>query len=781
MANKKDKNILWFSEIGRDDIDLVGGKGANLGELVKAGITIPAGFCVTAKAYFSFIRDNRLDKIIAKYLKGLNAEKTKSLNQTAQYIQKLILSTPLPIKLEREITNAYQALYTQKTNAIFVAVRSSATAEDLPGASFAGQQATFLNVFGPDDVLAAVKKCWASLFEARAIYYRIINKFDHLKVGISTPVQVMIQSKKSGILFTMDPVTNDKDVIVIDAGFGLGEAIVSGSVTPDRYIVDKQTLKIIDKEINNQAWKIEKVKTDQGYVNQHISMPKSRQEMQKLTDEEIIKLAEIGLNIEKHYNFPQDTEWAIDNRGQIYFVQSRPVTAIKKKIPITETDQGKVETDKMKIILKGAAASLGVASGEVKIIHSPAEIDRIEKGNVLVTEMTTPDYVPAMKKASAIVTDTGGRTCHAAIVSRELGIPCVVGTGKATNVLKEGQIITVDGAAGLVYKGKIAIKHNQENLSVSVGTRDTITARQEAPITGTIVYVNLAELEIAQKISQEPVDGVGLLRAEFMIADIGEHPGVFVKEHREAEFIDKLAEKLRSFAQSFSPRPVIYRATDFKTNEYRNLKGGAEFEPHEENPMIGFRGCFRYLKQPKIFQMELAALKKVRDNFDLRNLWLMIPFVRTVEELADVKKIIENSGLTRSRDFKLWMMVEVPSNVILLPQFLKLGVDGVSIGTNDLTQLILGVDRDSQAVAEEFDERNPAVVACVREVIKQCRAHNVSCSVCGQAPSVYPEFTQMLVENGVTSVSVNPDMIISTRRLIASIEKRLMINKLMHF
>ncbi len=774
IFQKQPQNILWFDEVGHKDIDVVGGKGANLGEMTKAGIAVPPGFIITAGAYFNYLRANRLESVIRKLLSGINPEDSKTLQVRAKKIQNLIISTPMPQRLENEIIKAYQALYTKDRNGVFVAVRSSATAEDLPEASFAGQQATFLNVFGKQPLIDAVEKCWASLFTARAIYYRIHNKFDHMKVGIAVPVQKMVQAKKSGVLFTIDPVSNNKNVIAIDAGFGLGEAVVSGSITPDRYLVDKKTLKITSKEINKQVFKIQRVKVEGGYENKHISIPESRQEMQKLTDEEIIKLAEIGKKIEEHYNFPQDTEWAIEE-GKIYFVQTRPVTTIKKNVPITETDQGKVETDKMKVILKGASASLGSASGPVKIIHKPDEIDRIQKGDILVTEMTTPDFVPAMKRASAIVTDTGGRTCHAAIVSRELGIPCVVGTGKATSILSEGQVITVDGVNGVVYKGKVKV---QTKSPAKLGTRDKINARVDVPITGTKVYVNLAQVDMVQKIAQEPVDGIGLLRAEFMIADIGEHPMMFVKENRQSEFIEKLADKLKVFVQAFNPRPVVYRATDFKTNEYRNLKGGKEFEPEEENPMIGFRGAFRYIKQPKVFQMELEAIKKVREEYKLKNLWLMIPFVRTVEEMEDVKKMVEKSGLEQGKDFKLWMMVEVPSNVIKLSDFLAVGIDGVSIGTNDLTQLVLGLDRDSQAVAEEFDERNPAVVSCVKEVIKKCRQHNITCSICGQAPSVYPEFTQMLVETGITSVSVNPDMIIQTRRLIASIEKKMILSKI---
>lgn len=796
--SKKVENILWFSQITKSDIPSAGGKGANLGELTQAGIPVPPGFVVTAQAYFAFLEESRLVEKIKSLLSGLNPEDTKKLNQAAKQLQATILSAKLSAKLINDIKNSYNKLV-KEAGTEYVAVRSSATAEDLPDASFAGQQITLLNTLGADQVVKNVQLCWASLYEPRAIYYRIINNFDHMKVGIAVPVQAMIQSEVSGIMFTIDPVTNNKDVLIIEAGYGLGEAVVSGSVTPDRYIVNKTDLKILDKEINTQTWKIARDK-DKG-EDIHFSIPEDLQKTQKLPDELVVELAKIGAEVEKHYGSPQDTEWAVvsdkrqvtsdkknstcymlhDKCYMIYIVQSRPVTTLKKELKVSEVDGKKIDeapTGQPKtedIILKGAAASVGMASGPVKIIHSPSEIDKIEKGDVLVTEMTTPDFVPAMKRATAIVTDTGGRTCHAAIVSRELGIPCVVGTGTATNVLKQGQMITVDGAKGLVYKGKFTQITNVEPLS----TRAQVITRQEVPVTGTKVYVNLAEVELAEKIAQEPVDGVGLLRAEFMIAAMGQHPRLFIKEGRQKEFVEKLADGMRTFAQAFNPRPVIYRATDFKSNEYKNLKGGEEFEPKEENPMIGYRGCFRYLKEPDLFNLELEAIKTVRDKYDLRNLHLMIPFVRRIDDLVHVRELTKKSGLFDSSDFKFWMMAEVPSNVILIDQFLDVGVDGISIGSNDLTQLTLGVDRDSQKLAEEFDERDPAVVESIKHLIQKCRARNVTCSICGQAPSTYPEYTEILVEAGVTSISVNPDMIIPARRLIASIERKIILKKLM--
>lgn len=770
MSAKKVPYILWFKDISKEDIPLVGGKGANLGELTKSGIPVPAGFCVTAQAYYYFLEKTGIKNKLLKTLSRLDSNDTKSLNAASKTAKKIILDAKMPDDLIKEIEEAYYLL-----GGFPVAVRSSATAEDLPDASFAGQQATFLNTEGKGKVVDATLQCYASLFEARAIYYRIINKFDHMKVGLSAVVQNMVQSDKSGILFTVDPVTENADHIIIEAGYGLGEAIVSGSVTPDRYIVDKKSLKILNKEINKQTWKIVH---ERSGGDKHSAVPANKQKEQKITDDEIIKLAKTGLEIEKHYGRPQDTEWAIEE-GKIYFVQSRPVTTLGKKEngPVV-TDQEQTSTGKLEVILKGAAASLGIKSGPVKIIHKPSEIDKIAPGDVLVTEMTTPDFVPAMKRASAIVTDTGGRTCHAAIVSRELGIPCVVGTGTATHVLKTGQMITVDGAKGMVYKGKVVPENNPADALDQKQPIGGSAISEEVPITGTKVYVNLGEPDMAVEVAKLPVDGVGLLRAEFMVANLGEHPKAMVKDGRGDDYVKALVDGLQKIAGAFSPRPVVYRATDFKTNEYKGLKGGEEFEPDEDNPMIGYRGASRYIADPEMFALELKAIKTVRESLDLKNLWIMVPFVRTVTEMQQVMKLIEDNGLKQGSDLKIWMMCEVPSNVILLDRFLDLGIDGISIGSNDLTQLTLGVDRDNQTLAKLFDERDEAVRLSIEYVIKTCRKRNVTCSICGQAPSVYPEITEMMVKAGTTSVSVTPDVIIQTRKIIASVEKRLMLSNI---
>lgn len=770
------KNILWFREVSKDDIALVGGKGANLGELTIAGLPVPPGFIVTAEAYFDFLNKTGLKAKIKNLLRGLDVNNSKKLNERAARIQKEILAKPLPSELIKEIIAGYQKLYTSFPAAIFVAVRSSATAEDLPTASFAGQQATFLNVSGSEELVQAVSKCWASLFEPRAIYYREVHHFDHMKVGIAVPIQKMIQAEKSGIMFTVDPVTSAQDKIVIEAGWGLGEAIVSGSVTPDRYVVQKAGFKILSKSIEPQSWKIVKV----GKVNKHLTCSKDEQKAQKLTDEEIKKLAELGTKIEAHYKFPQDIEWAIEG-NKIYFVQSRPVTTLTANRPPQEgniniPNSGKRIADSgnalPEVLLKGIAASLGLASGSVKIIHSPNEIYKVLAGDVLTTEKTSPDFVPAMKKAVAIITETGGQTSHAAIVSRELGIPCVVGTGTATHVLKTGQIVSVDGAKGLVYKGKISRAEAPPGKTDDGGF---YAGRQETPVTATKVYVNLGEPSVAEKVAQLPSDGVGLLRAEFMIAEIGEHPRALVKAGKSEVYLNKLVDGLKTTCRAFAPRPVVYRTTDFKTNEYRRLKGGQDFEPEEENPMLGFRGALRYIKEPDLFKIELEAIKKVRGMFE--NLWLMIPFVRTIEEFRAVEALIQANGLERSSDFKLWMMVEVPSNVILMNRFCQEEIDGFSIGSNDLTQLILGIDRDNENLAEEFDERDEAVKIAIAHIIRTCRRYHKSVSICGQAATVYPEIAELMVQEGATSVSVSPDAVIATRRLIASVEKKIMLNR----
>jgi pyruvate,water dikinase len=741
------KAVVWFNEVTKNDIPLVGGKGANLGEMTNAGIPVPPGFIVTSSAYFDFIKKSSLGDKIKTLLKPVDVHDSKQLQATALKVQNLITDAAMPPETAKEIEQAYI-----KMGKGLVAVRSSGTAEDLPEASFAGQQATFLNVQGEKEVVKAVHGCWASLFGARAIFYRQEQGFDHFKVGIAVPVQRMVQSESSGVMFTVEPTNNNKEKITIEAVLGLGEMIVSGDVTPDHYTVNKKDVKIEEKDIKKQEWKLVKKAGAHGKSdNIKIDLTPEEQAKQKITDEDIIFLAKIGLTLEKHYDFPQDVEWAKQG-GKIYIVQTRPITTINTvKFTTHDIDA--------QVILSGAPASPGVASGPVRIVPDPSQIDKVLQGDILVAEMTTPDFVPAMKRAAAIVTDRGGRTAHAAIVSRELGIPCVVGCEKATTTLKDGQIITVDGSNGKVYPGRIEIKSDIK-----------IRARGEVK-TKTKLLANLAQPEIVDRVAMRDVDGIGLLRAEFMVAEIGEHPSHMIEEGRGNEFVDKLAAGLTTFVKAFHPRQVVYRTNDFKSNEYAALKGGAKYEQSEENPMIGYRGASRYITDIETFKLELAAIKKVREKYD--NLWVMIPFVRTVSEMERTVKIMAEEGLKRSPTFKLWMMCEVPSNVILLDKFIAVGIDGISIGSNDLTQLTLGIDRDSAKLAASFDERNEAVMISIEKVVKTCKKLGVTCSICGQAPSVYPEITQKLVEWGVTSVSVSPDMIDVTRDIIAAAEAKL--------
>jgi pyruvate, water dikinase len=741
------RDVVWFNEVRKTDIAMVGGKGANLGEMTHAGIPVPPGFIVTAQAYFEFIEKAKLHDKMKSLLDPVKVDDSKQLQDVALKVQKLITDAAMPPDLATKISESYV-----KMGQGFVAVRSSATAEDLPEASFAGQQATFLNIEGAEAVVKAVQDCWASLFGARAIFYRAEQGFDHFKVGIAVPVQRMVQSESSGVMFTIEPNTSNTETITIEAVLGLGEMIVSGDVTPDHYTVAKKGVKILHKEIKKQEWKLIKELSAHGKSdNKKVVLTKAEQAKQKISDEDIITLANIGLTLETHYDHPQDVEWAKEN-GKIYIVQTRPVTTIAK---------GKVSNHDIDatVLLSGAPASPGVAYGPVKIVPTPEDIDKVMDGDVLVAEMTTPDFVPAMKRAAAIVTDRGGRTAHAAIVSRELGIPCVVGCEKATATLKDGQIITVDGSNGKVYPGKIEVK-----------TDIKIRAQGEVK-TKTKLLANLAQPEVVERVAKRDVDGIGLLRAEFMVAAIGEHPSHMIEEGRGQEFIDKLAVGLSQFAKAFHPRQVVYRTNDFKSNEYAALKGGAKYEQPEENPMIGYRGASRYVTDIQTFELELAAIKKVRETYD--NLWVMIPFVRTVSEMERTIKIMADNGLKRSPKFKIWMMCEVPSNVILLDKFIATGIDGISIGSNDLTQLTLGIDRDSSRLATTFDERNEAVMLSIEKVVKTCKAKGVTCSICGQAPSVYPEITEKLVEWGVTSISVAPDMIDTTRDIIAKVEKKL--------
>jgi len=750
--NKSARNVLWFKDINKNDLLLVGGKGANLGEMYNSGIPVPNGFVVTSTAYFDFINKTSIAHKIRTELAGLNVSNSKELFEVSKRIQHAFLTAHLPESLVTEIKDSYHHLCGEFDKK--VAVRSSATAEDLPDASFAGQQETYLNIVGYKEVVNHVLQCFASLFEPRAIFYRTEKGFSHLKVGIAVPIQLMVQSEVSGIMFTVNPLTNNAEEISIEAAYGLGQPIVSGEITPDQYFVNKKDLKILSKKVILQKTML----TEKGNVE--VSNVFSNH--QKLDDAFISKLAELGRKIEDHYGKPQDIEWSYE-KNNLYIVQSRPVTTIKNTANYKKLGEVKISS---KVLLKGLAASPGVAHGRVRILKSAKDIGKIEQGEILVTEMTNPDFVPAMKKAAAIVTEKGGRTSHAAIVSRELGVPAVVGCEMVLEILKPGEEITVDGSNGFIYEGNVLsnVKEKKEPI------------KSQHLKTATHVYVNLGEPELAQKNAIREVDGVGLLRAEFMIAEMGTHPRKYIEDGESDKFVEKLAAGMLQFAESFSPRPVIYRATDFKANEYKNLRGGEKFEQDEPNPMIGFRGASRYIENPEVFKLEIEALKLVRNKKGFKNIHLMIPFIRTVEELQQIKLILSEAGLRRSGTFKLWIMVEVPSTVILLEDFIKEGIDGVSIGSNDLTMLIMGVDRDNYKVANVYDENNPAVLWALEKIVRTCAEHEITCSICGQAPSEYSELVEKLVTWGVTSVSVNPDVIEKTREIVYNAEKKVLIN-----
>lgn len=1175
------KIVAWFKELSRKDVAIAGGKGANLGEMMNNGVPVPDGFVVTSEAYADFIEKSGLSSKIAKTLLDLNVEDSAKLKSVSKMIKKEVIESKMPDETAKAILYSYKKLCDANGGKeVYVAVRSSATAEDLPEASFAGQQATFLNVKGEDALLKAVKGCWASLFEARSIYYRVQKGFDHNLVKIAVPVQLMVQSEKSGILFTVNPITNEFNQMSIEAAFGLGETVVSGSVTPDRYLVNKTTFEIENKSIAKQEWMLAKV----NEKDQKVNLPEEKQKLQKLSDAEIVALAKLGKNIENHYNFPQDIEWAIEN-NKIYIVQSRPITTFKKKVP-----DKTIKASEAKQIIRGLGASPGLAVGFVKIIPSPDHISKLNPSEILVAKMTTPDYVPAMKRAAAIVTDEGGttcftgetklltnlgfktmlevnklvnegkkikvlsvdektlksewkpvirafkrkgevwsisisqrgstrqnkinitydhkmltfidrklqerklyellkleeavcavdhipkpemsvnegnlaylvgalftdgyfqsnnrrgrviftqkrtpeklefinavkanfeeffgygftserdkissgllsrtgetivgtatdyicskkepadlllwldknlcywistldndsllnflagvvdgdgsfdvnvgkriniyagdenlvqaiviacmrlgispqisvqrgtcyniqilekideifqrchrikgksktkelgtklfaakqilgdiiekanykgrikpyvdgnhlidsnkvekyilpmlddtekkelntiihsdlrmlrackdaeigendvynieveknhnyvvftsmytpllvRNCHAAIVSRELGIPCVVGTKEGTSKLSDGQMVTVDADHGIIYEGRVELGETMEKQKA-----EPTVAPISKTVTGTKIYVNLGQPELAVPISKKSADGVGLLRAEFMMAGIGIHPRKIVEEGRQTEYVEKLAENLRTVCAAFYPRPVVYRFTDFKSNEYKNLEGGVQYEMNEANPMMGYRGCARYIAEPDIFKMEIDAIKKTREEAGMKNLHVMIPMVRTEEEVKQCTEMMSKFGLDpKQKDFQVWVMAEVPSVVYLLHEYVKYGIKGVSIGSNDLTQFTLALDRDSPTIAWEFDERNPAVMESIRQIIAKCRELNITCSICGQAPSVYPEVTEKLVEWGITSISVNPDMVEKARDMVASTEQKLILRKL---
>ncbi len=768
------KYVKFLREITKEDVHMVGGKAANLGEMIqKTNVPVPSGFVITAMGYWAFIKYNHLDEIIKEKISQIkSADDLEGIKKAGKEIREAILNGEFPEDLKKEIIEAYNNLAEKVGTIPFVAVRSSATAEDLEGASFAGQQETYLNVRGIDDLLEKTKKCIASLFTDRAIYYRIKKEFDHLKVALCVVVQLMVRSKVSGVMFTLDVRNGNRDVVMIEGSYGLGEYIVQGVVTPDTYVVNKKTLKIIEKHIADKDKML--IRLNSGGVRE-LKVPEDLRRKQALPDDKIIELAKYGIAIEDHYGRPMDIEWALDESGQLFIVQARPETYWSVKENQTEKTERAQSEEVGEVLTKGLPASPGIGCGKVRIIHSADEINKVQKGEVLVTEMTNPDMVPAMQRASAIVTQEGGMTSHAAIVSRELGIPCVVGVQDIFEVVKDGMEITVNGYTGEIIKGLVK-KEKKEKFSSE--SEEVVNVISEI-ITATNVMMNLGVPEKAEEYAKLPCDGIGLMRMEFILASkIKIHPLKAIKEGKEQEYVDKLAENIEKVVRAFYPRPVILRFSDFKSNEYKDLPGGEEFEPKENNPMIGFRGCYRYIHPMfrKAFELEIEAVKKVREK-GLKNLWVMVPFVRRIGDIQKVRKILKEKGLLDDPTMKLFIMAEVPSVALQIDEFCKY-CDGFSIGSNDLTQLTLGVDRDSDLLAEEFDERDPAVLKAIEMIVKGAKRNGKYVSICGQAPSNYPEIVEYLVKLGIDSISVNPDKVIETRKLVAKIEKKIILENI---
>jgi pyruvate,water dikinase len=766
--------IMDLSEVSDQDLPLVGGKAGKLGELIRQGLPIPPGFVLTTEAYKAFVEGTQLRTLIPEFLRTIDLEHPESTETASRKIREAFDRAEFPPGLKEAVLSAYHA-FVARHRVEFCAVRSSATAEDLEGASFAGLQDTYLNVAGEDQLIASTKRCWSSLFTPRVLVYRQRKGFDHLDIHLAVLVQKMVDSVVSGILFTRDPNTGENHMI-IEAGWGLGEAIVGGEVTPDHYVVDGVTLKVVHKQISEQRMRIVRAEGG-GNRREEISADEGRS--QKLSDHRLARLVSLARLIESHYRRPMDVEWCAD-ADSLYIVQARPVTTIptstapRDASSKSEGGSGDSETP----LVRGFGASPGIASGVARLLRGAEEMDRIQTGEVLVTTMTTPDMVPAMSRAAAIVTDEGGMTCHAAIVSRELGVPCVVGTREATKKIAEGAMITVDGKTGQVFAGARAPP--KPTAAAAAAAAASHHGGEGAPVTATKIYVNVGVPEKAEEYSHLPVSGVGLLRIEFIFtAHVREHPLALIKKGRRDELVRRLAEGIGKVCTAFHPRPVIIRTSDFKTNEYRGMPGGEEFEPVEENPMIGWRGCSRYISPvyKPAFLCELEAIQKVRTEMGLKNAMVMLPFVRNTWELEEIIEMMRAAGLRRSRDFQLYLMAEVPSIVFLAREFAK-HCDGFSIGSNDLTQLVLGADRDSETLGRMgyFDERDPAVTTAIRMLIEGAHESGRTVGICGQGPSVYPEFAEFLVREGIDSISLNADTVVGTIRTIASLEQRMKLH-----
>ena len=748
--------VVKFEDLNKSDIGIAGGKGANLGELTQAGIPVPPGFVVTAETYQKFMEDAGINDKVMDILDKIDINDTKALQAASEEIKALINETDIPEDMILFITEAYNQLCQRVgEDDTDVAIRSSATAEDLPEASFAGQQDTFLHVSGNDEVIEYIRKCWASLFEARAIFYREENDFEHSKVYIAVVVQKMANADKAGVMFTVNPSTGE-EIALIEGSWGLGEAVVSGDVTPDNYQVDKKDNEIINVTISDKKVMYT---NDENGTSIKVDVPEEKRNERVLSDEELIELTEMGKRVQAHYGEPMDTEWAFEN-GNLFLLQARPITTLGD----VEVETEEASSEVGEVLVRGLGASPGMASGEVKIILDIDELDKILDGDIMVTTMTTPDMVPAMRRASGIVTDEGGVTCHASIISRELGIPCVVGTGNATATLKENSGVTIDGKKGLVFEG-ISQTKSEEVAAVSV---------QAAPIiTVTEVKANVSMPEAAEKAAATGADGVGLLRTEHLMLTSGIHPGKFIADGNEDELIDTIADNVQIVADAFYPRPVWYRTLDAPTDEFITLEGG-ENEPREHNPMLGWRGIRRELDQPEILKCEFRAIKKLHEK-GYTNIGIMIPLSQHPDELRKAKELCSEVGFEPHKDVEFGMMVEIPAAAIMIDEYIKIGIDFVSLGTNDLTQYTLAVDRNNEFVAKHYSEEHPAVMKLIERTIRKCAAAGVKCSICGQAGSV-PHIVEKLVEFGITSVSSNTDAIADVRKTVARAEQKIILD-----